>query len=56
MTDKPSVLFVCVHHAGRSQTAAGFFTLLGRLIRGVRLEVASAWNRMELFRIRPSVP
>ena len=24
MTDKPSVLFVCVHNAGRSQMAAGF--------------------------------
>ena len=25
MTDKPSVLFVCVHNAGRSQMALGFF-------------------------------
>ncbi|MEP6842686.1 MAG: arsenate reductase ArsC [Pseudolysinimonas sp.] len=24
MTDKPTVLFVCVHNAGRSQMAAGF--------------------------------
>ena len=24
MSDKPSVLFVCVHNAGRSQMAAGF--------------------------------
>jgi protein-tyrosine-phosphatase len=24
MTDRPSVLFVCVHNAGRSQMAAGF--------------------------------
>ena len=26
MADKPSVLFVCVHNAGRSQMAAGFLT------------------------------
>ena len=28
MTDRPSVLFVCVHNAGRSQMAAGFLTHL----------------------------
>ena len=28
-SDKPSVLFVCVHNAGRSQMAAGFLTHLG---------------------------
>jgi len=38
MTDKPSVLFVCVHNAGRSQMAAGFLTNLG----GERVEVRSA--------------
>ena len=27
---KPSVLFVCVHNAGRSQMAAGFLATLGR--------------------------
>ena len=27
-TSKPSVLFVCVHNAGRSQMAAGFLTAL----------------------------
>ena len=27
MTDKPTVLFVCVHNAGRSQMAAGLVTL-----------------------------
>ena len=27
---KPSVLFVCVHNAGRSQMAAAFLTTLGR--------------------------
>ncbi|MCE5289907.1 MAG: arsenate reductase ArsC [Nocardiaceae bacterium] len=37
-TDKPSVLFVCVHNAGRSQMAAGFLTALG----GDGVEVRSA--------------
>ena len=35
---KPSVLFVCVHNAGRSQMAAGFMTHLGE----GRVEVLSA--------------
>jgi arsenate reductase len=30
MADKPSVLFVCVHNAGRSQMAAGFLTHLSQ--------------------------
>ncbi|GAA2729087.1 arsenate reductase ArsC [Actinocorallia aurantiaca] len=30
MSDKPSVLFVCVHNAGRSQMAAAFLAHLGR--------------------------
>jgi arsenate reductase (thioredoxin) len=38
MTDKPSVLFVCVHNAGRSQMAAA---LLSRMA-GDRIEVRSA--------------
>jgi arsenate reductase len=38
MANKPSVLFVCVHNAGRSQMAAGFLTHLG----GDRVEVRSA--------------
>ena len=38
MTDKPSVLFVCVHNAGRSQMAAGFLTHLA----GGAIEVRSA--------------
>jgi arsenate reductase len=38
MTDKPSVLFVCVHNAGRSQMAAGFLTSLA----GDRVDVLSA--------------
>jgi arsenate reductase (thioredoxin) len=35
---KPSVLFVCVHNAGRSQMAAGWLAHLG----GDRVEVRSA--------------
>ena len=35
---KPSVLFVCVHNAGRSQMAAGFMNHLGK----GRVEVLSA--------------
>jgi len=38
MADEPSVLFVCVHNAGRSQMAAGFLTHLG----GGQVEVRSA--------------
>jgi arsenate reductase len=38
MADKPSVLFVCVHNAGRSQMAAGFLAHLG----GGDVEVRSA--------------
>ncbi|OZG29770.1 heat-shock protein HtpX [Williamsia sp. 1138] len=37
-TTLPSVLFVCVHNAGRSQMAAGFLTALG----GGQVEVRSA--------------
>ena len=37
-TDKPSVLFVCVHNAGRSQMAAGYLTHLA----GDQIDVRSA--------------
>jgi arsenate reductase (thioredoxin) len=37
-TSKPSVLFVCVHNAGRSQMAAGYLTHLA----GDRIDVRSA--------------
>jgi arsenate reductase (thioredoxin) len=30
MPEKPAVLFVCVHNAGRSQMAAGYLTALGQ--------------------------
>ncbi len=38
MSKKPTVLFVCVHNAGRSQMAAGFLEHLGQ----GRVEVLSA--------------
>ena len=38
MTTKPSVLFVCIHNAGRSQMAAAYLTHLS----GGRVEVRSA--------------
>ncbi|MER7415473.1 arsenate reductase ArsC [Micromonospora peucetia] len=38
MSDKPSVLFVCVHNAGRSQMAAGWL----RHLAGGTVEVRSA--------------
>ena len=38
MTNKLTVLFVCVHNAGRSQMAAGFMKSLG----GDKVEVLSA--------------
>ena len=38
MTDTPTVLFVCVHNAGRSQMAAGWL----RHLAGDRVEVLSA--------------
>ena len=38
MADKPSVLFVCVHNAGRSQMAAGYLNHLA----DSRVEVRSA--------------
>ena len=38
MSDTPTVLFLCVHNAGRSQMAAGFL----RHLAGDRVEVLSA--------------
>jgi arsenate reductase len=38
MSDKPTVLFVCVHNAGRSQMAAGFLRTMG----GDAVDVLSA--------------
>ena len=41
MTDRPSVLFVCVHNAGRSQMAAGYL----RHLAGDRVAVLSAGSQ-----------
>jgi len=38
VSEKPTVLFVCVHNAGRSQMAAGYL----RALAGDRVEVLSA--------------
>jgi arsenate reductase (thioredoxin) len=38
LTNKPSVLFLCVHNAGRSQMAAGYLTHLA----GNAIDVRSA--------------
>ena len=38
MATKPTVLFVCIHNAGRSQMAAGFL----KHVAGDRIEVLSA--------------
>ena len=38
VANRPSVLFVCVHNAGRSQMAAGYLTALA----GERIQVRSA--------------
>lgn len=38
MSEKPTVLFVCVHNAGRSQMAAGYMSRLS----GGRVDVLSA--------------
>lgn len=38
MTEKPTVLFVCIHNAGRSQMAAGYLRHLGE----GRIDVLSA--------------
>jgi protein-tyrosine-phosphatase len=50
MPDKPSVLFVCVHNAGRSQMAAGYLTALSM----GAVEVRSAGS-MPADRINPVV-
>lgn len=49
MTSKPSVLFVCVHNAGRSQMAAGWL----RHLAGDAVEVRSAGSE-PVEKINPS--
>jgi len=48
VTGRPSVLFVCVHNAGRSQMAAGWL----RHLAGDRIEVRSAGSA-PAFSINP---
>ena len=67
MTDKPSVLFVCVHNAGRSQMALGFFQHLaqdravawsGGSEPGSEINpsaVAAMWKRRVAFRAASSL-
>ena len=43
MSDKPTVLFVCVHNAGRSQMAAGYLSALS----GGHLRAAGIVNAHE---------
>jgi protein-tyrosine-phosphatase len=50
MTDKPEILFVCVHNAGRSQTAAAFLRHYG----GDRVVVRSAGS-MPASEVNPGV-
>jgi protein-tyrosine-phosphatase len=50
MTDRPAVLFVCVHNAGRSQMAAGYL----RQLAGDRVEVLSAGSE-PVDRLNPVV-
>lgn len=50
MSGKPSVLFVCVHNAGRSQMAAGFLTALA----GGAIEVRSAGS-LPAEQVNPAV-
>ena len=49
LADKPSVIFVCVHNAGRSQMAAGFMSALS----GGAVEVRSAGS-MPADQINPT--
>ena len=50
MSDKPAVLFVCVHNAGRSQMAAAYL----RALAGDRVEVRSAGSE-PAERVNPTV-
>ena len=51
MTDKPAVLFVCVHNAGRSQIAAGYLAALSAgavVVRSAGSEPADQINPMAI--------
>ena len=47
VSDKPSVLFVCVHNAGRSQMAAAYLTHLAGDRVEVRLEPEDAFGEFD---------
>lgn len=51
MTDKPSILFVCIHNAGRSQMSAGFARVLGGDAITVRSAGSEPAERVNLVAI-----
>jgi len=52
MTGKPSVLFVCVHNAGRSQMAAGWLRHLARDTVEVRSAGSEPADRINPVAVR----
>jgi protein-tyrosine-phosphatase len=52
MADKPSVLFVCVHNAGRSQMAAGYLTHLSNGAVDVRSAGSEPAERINPVAVR----
>ena len=52
MADKPAVLFVCVHNAGRSQMAAGYLTHLSRGAIEVRSAGSEPADRINPMAVR----
>jgi arsenate reductase len=52
MSDKPSVLFVCVHNAGRSQMAAGWLRHLAVDVRSAGSEPADQINPVAVEAMR----
>ena len=52
MADKPSVLFVCVHNAGRSQMAAGYLHHLAGSTVEVRSAGSEPANRINPVAVR----
>ncbi len=55
-TKRPSVLFVCVHNAGRSQMAAAFLSYLSQgaiKVRSAGTQPASEVNPVAVEAIRP---
>jgi protein-tyrosine-phosphatase len=54
MTDKPSVLFVCVHNAGRSQMAAALLSHLAT-VRGICDNIAGRVRAL-ITELLPTAP